>query len=64
MELEFLAVLSDRNVEDQLSYLSETAEVPELDETSLRLLRRYATSVRHRKYHGVDIITMLVDGLR
>lgn len=64
VELEFLAVLSELNVEDEISYLGETAESPDPDETSLRLLRHYATSVRHRKYYGVDIITAKVERMR
>ena len=64
VDLEFLAVLSELNVEDEISYLGETAEIPDLDETSLRLLRHYATSVRHRKYHGVDVVGVRVEALR
>ena len=64
VELEFLAALSELNVEDEISWLGDTAERPDPDETSLRLLRHYASSVRHRKYHGVDVITARVEGLR
>ena len=64
VELEFLAALSEVNVEDEIAYLSEAAEAPDLNETSLRLLRHYATSVRHRKYHGVDVVSVRVEGLR
>ena len=31
-------------------------------EISFRLLRHYASSVRHQKYHGVDIVTVSVAG--
>ena len=64
VELEFLAVFDDENIEDQLAYLSEQAEIPEVHEIPLRLLRHYATSVRHRKYHGIDIITVQIEGSR
>ena len=62
VELEFLAVFENENLEDRLAYLSEQAEVPEEHEMSLRILRHYASSVRHRRYHGIDIITMQVEG--
>ena len=64
VEVEFLAVLQDENLEDQLSYLSEHAQTPDARELPLRLLRHYATSVHHRKYHGIDIITIQVEGSR
>ena len=64
VELEFLAVFQEENIEDRLAYLSEQAEVPDESEISFRLLRHYATSVRHRKYHGVDIVTVQVAGSR
>ncbi len=34
--------------------------VPDEREVSFRLLRHYASSARHQKYHGIDIVT--VDG--
>ena len=64
VEMEFLAVFEEENIEDQLAYLSEQVEVPEESEVSFRLLRHYASSVRHRKYHGIDIVTVQVDGSR
>ena len=64
VELEFLAVFDEENLEDRLAYLSEQAEAPEEHEISFRLLRHYASSVRHRKYHGIDIVAVQVDGSR
>ena len=64
VELEFLAVFDEDNLEDRLAYLSEQAETPEEHEISFRLLRHYASSVRHRKYHGVDIVAVQVEGSR
>ena len=61
VEMEFLAVFSDENIEDQISYMSEQAETPDVSEISFRLLRHYASSVRHRKYHGIDIVTVQVN---
>ena len=39
VELEFLAVFDEDNLEDRLAYLSEQAEIPEEHEISFRLLR-------------------------
>ena len=64
VELEFLAVFSEENIEDRLAYLSEQAEEPDVSDISFRLLRHYASSVRHRKYHGIDIVTVEVEGSR
>ena len=64
VELEFLAVFDEDNLEDRLAYLSEQAEIPEEHEISFRLLRHYASSVRHRKYHGIDIVAVQVEGSR
>ena len=61
VEMEFLAVFSEENIEDRITYLSEQAETPEVDDISFRLLRHYASSVRHRKYHGIDVVAVRVD---
>ncbi|MDE2778929.1 MAG: hypothetical protein OXI91_04530 [Chloroflexota bacterium] len=61
MELEFLAVSPEENIEDRLAYMSEQAAEPDVGEISFRLLRHFASSVRHRKYHGLDIVTVRVD---
>jgi hypothetical protein len=63
-ELEFSAVSGDENIEDRLAYLNEQPEIEDEREISFRLLRYYASSVRHRKYHNVDIITVQVSGTR
>ncbi|MXX33048.1 MAG: hypothetical protein F4Z51_12650 [Chloroflexi bacterium] len=64
VELEFLALFSEENLEDRVAYLSEQAEEPEVGDISFRLLRFYASSVRHRKYYGIDIVTVEVEGSR
>lgn len=64
VELEFLALFSEENIEDRVAYLSEQAEEPEVGDISFRLLRFYASSVRHRKYYGIDIVTVEVEGSR
>ena len=64
VEMELMAVIEEESIEDRLAYLSEQAETSDESEVSLRLLRHYASSVRHRKYHGLDIITVHVEGSR
>ena len=61
IELEFLTVFEEGNVEDRLAYLDEESEVQDDREVSFRLLRHYASSVRHQKYHGMDIVTVRVE---
>ena len=61
IELEFVAAYEGENIEDQLSYLGESPDITDEREVSFRLLRHYASSVRHQKYHGVDIVTVHVD---
>ena len=59
-EIEFVSGYEGENLEDRLSYLGEMPDIPDAREISFRLLRHYASSVRHQKYHGVDIITVSV----
>ncbi len=62
-ELDFIATTDATNIEDQLAMLSETtASVPTETETPLRLLRHYASSIRHQQYHDIDILTIRVEG--
>ncbi len=60
IELEFMAVLAEENIEDALAYMSAQSNTPEAGEISLRLLRHFASGVRHRKYQGIDIVTVEV----
>ena len=60
VEMEFLAVFDEENLEDRLAYLDEQPETFDERELSFRLLRHYASSVRHQKYHGLDIVTVQV----
>ena len=62
VELEFLTVFDEENLEDRLAYLEEQPETVDERELSFRLLRHYASSVRHQKYHGLDIVTVQVEG--
>ena len=61
-EVEFVTAIEGENLEDRLAYLSDLPSIPDEREVSFRLLRHYASSVRHQKYHGVDIVTVSVDG--
>ena len=61
VELEFLVVLEEGNLEDQLAYLGEHTDTPEQSEVSLRLLQHFASSVRHRKYSGIDVVVVEVE---
>ena len=58
MELEFFSSLEGQNLQDLLAYLSH--EIALESEASFRLLHHYAQSVRHQKYHGVDVVRVVV----
>ena len=62
VDLEFVAATDQENLEDRIAYLSTELQIPEPNEISLRLLRHYASAVRHQKYHGLDIVTVRIDG--
>ena len=62
VELEFVATTRQENIEEQLAYLTDEAPVPTADDLSLRLLWYHASAVRHQKFHGVDIVTVQVEG--
>ena len=57
-----MSATEGENLEDRLAYMGEAPEISDGREISFRLLRHYASSVRHQKYHGVDIVTVRVDG--
>ena len=61
-ELEFIAALGEDNLEDRMLILREQVDRPNERELSLRLLRHFASSVRHQQYHDIDIVTVRVDG--
>ena len=62
VDLEFMAAVGEENLEDHMALLGEHVETPNERELSLRLLRHFASSVRHQQYHNVDILTVRVDG--
>ena len=60
-DLEFIGGGNQANIEDQVRQLQQhDTETPVENEISLRLLRSYASSVRHQQYHETDIITVRV----
>ncbi len=61
-ELEFVTGSEGENLEDRLAYMGEMPDIEDEREISFRLLRHYASSVRHQKYHGEDIVTVSVAG--
>ena len=61
VDLEFLATPQNENIEDRIAYLSEQVESPEEHEMSFRLLKQLASTVRHQKYHGIDIVSVQVN---
>ena len=60
-ELEFNVSEIKENLEDRLKLLGQWAEESSEREVSLRLLRHYATSVRHQQYHEADVVSVTVD---
>ena len=60
IEMEFVVTTEGGNLEDKLAYLNEQPELQDEGEISFRLLRHYASSVKHHKYHDIDIITVQV----
>ena len=61
VEIEFISAVDEENLGDRLAYLGDQEETVDDREISFRLLRHYASSVSHQKYHGMDIITVRVE---
>ena len=59
-ELEFVAAGGSDNLEDRMM-LGDSIDVPPEQNVSLRLLRHFASEVRHQQYHDADIVTVRVD---
>ena len=49
------------NIEDRMASLGQDQALEDEQELSVRILRRYASSVHHRKYYGLDIVSCRVD---
>ncbi len=60
-ELEFIAAADTGNIEDRMALLGRQASEDAVEhEISLRLLRHFASSVRHQQYSDADIVTVSV----
>ena len=62
-ELEIVVASDDAiqgNIESRMLYLDEGQALEDDQGMSIRILRQYASSVHHRQYYGVDIITCRV----
>ena len=60
--LEFIAATGEANLEDRMALLGQPAAgAPVEQEVSLRLLRHYASSVRHYQYQDTDVVTVRVE---
>ena len=63
-ELEIVVASDDAiqgNIENRMAYLGQDQALEDEEQLSLRILRHYASSVHHRKYHGIDIISCRVN---
>ena len=63
-ELEIVVVSDDAiqgNIENRIAYLGQDQGPEDEQQLSVRILRHYASSVHHRKYFGIDIISCRVD---
>ena len=63
-ELEIVVASDDAiqgNIENRMAYLDEAVALEDEQQLSVRILRHYASSVHHRKYYGIDIISCRVD---
>ena len=63
-ELEIVVASGDAiqgNIENRMAYLGHDQELEDGRELSVRILRHFASSVHHRKYFGIDIISCRVD---
>lgn len=60
-EMEFVASSGEGNIEDRLALIEEEhTSDPVEHEISLRLLRHFASSVRHQQYQDTDIVTVKI----
>ena len=63
--LEFVAGTGDddANLQDRIALLAEQTDAEDRieQEGSLRLLRHFASSIRHQQFHNADIVTVRID---
>ena len=61
-EMEFVAAGGEGNIEDRLALIEDHHSADPVEhEISLRLLRHFASSVRHQQYLDTDIVTVKID---
>ena len=63
-ELEIVVASDDAiqgNIENRMAYLGHDQMLEDGQELSVNILNHYASSVHHRKYYGIDIISCHVD---
>ena len=63
-ELEVLVAADDTiqgNLENRIAYLGQDQAQGDEQQLSVRILRHYASSVHHRKYYGIDIVSCHVE---
>lgn len=63
-EMEFIAAPQGTNLEEQMGMIRDRDTPVSGRDLSLRLLRHYASSVSHRQYHAIDLLTVRVKGSR
>ncbi len=64
VELEIVVASDDAlhgNIENRIAYLGQDEALEEEQQLSVRILRHYASSVHHRKYYGIDIVSCRVE---
>ena len=62
-ELEMVVASDDAvhgNIENRMAYLEQGQALEDDQGVSIRILRQYASSVHHRQYYGIDIISCRV----
>ena len=63
-ELEIVVASDDAiqgNIENRMAYLGPDQALEDEQQLSVRILSHYASSVHHRKYYGIDIISCRVE---
>lgn len=58
--IDFLAAPQGTNLEERMGTIREGAVPADASEMSLRLLKHYAASVRHRQFGASDLVTVRV----
>ncbi len=59
--LEFVAGSGEENLQGRIALLGDSTTQADVEQKmSLRLLRHFASSVRHQQFHNADIVTVQV----